>query len=42
MQNGFIESFNGRLRNKLINATLFSTLDQARIILAIWRADYNT
>ena len=41
MQNGFIESFNGRLRDELLNETLFSTLDQARMALAIWRADYN-
>jgi putative transposase len=41
MQNGFIESFNGRLRDELLNETPFSTLDQARIALAIWRVDYN-
>src|ERR1700756_5375211 len=36
-----IESFNGRLRDELLNETLFSTLSQARIALAAWRADYN-
>jgi len=41
MQNGFIESFNGRLRDELLNETLFSTLLQARTALAAWRADYN-
>jgi putative transposase len=41
MQNGFIESFNGRLRDEFLNETLFTTLDQARATLAIWRADYN-
>ena len=41
MQNGFIESFNGRLRDELLNETLFSTRDQARIALAVLRADYN-
>ena len=41
MPNGFIESFNGRLRDELLNETLFSTLDQARMALATWRADYN-
>ena len=41
MQNGFIESYNGRLRDELLNETLFSTLDQARMALAIWRVDYN-
>ena len=34
MQNGFVESFNGRLRDELLNEALFS-------ILAEWRADYN-
>jgi len=42
MQNGFIESFNGRLRDELLNETLFSSLVQARAALASWRADYNT
>ena len=42
MQNGFIESFNGRLRDELLNETLFSSLAQAREKLACWRADYNT
>jgi putative transposase len=41
MQNGFIESFNGRLRDEFLNETLFTTLAQARIMLTIWRADYN-
>jgi putative transposase len=41
MQNAFIESFNGRLRDEFLNETLFSTLAQARIALAAWRADYN-
>lgn len=42
MQNGFIESFNGRLRDELLNETLFSSLAQAKAALASWRADYNT
>src|SRR6201994_155867 len=41
MQNAFIESFNGRLRDELLNDPLFSTLSQARIALAAWRADDN-
>jgi len=40
-QNAFIESFNGRLRDELLNETLFSTLTQARIALDRWRTDYN-
>lgn len=41
MQNGFIESFNGRLRDELLNETLFSSLSHASAVLAIWKADYN-
>lgn len=41
MQNGFIESFNSRLRDLLFNETRFSSLAQARTALNIWRADYN-
>jgi putative transposase len=41
MQNAFIESFNGRLRDELLNETLFTSLAQARVALGCWRADYN-
>jgi len=41
MQNGFIESFNGRLRDELLNETLFTSLAQARVALGCWRTDYN-
>ncbi len=41
-QNAFIESFNGRLRDELLNETLFSSLDHAREALADWKDDYNT
>ena len=41
-QNAFIESFNGRLRDELLNETLFVSLAHAREALAIWRDDYNT
>lgn len=41
-QNAFIESFNGRLRDELLNETLFTTLAQARAVLAEWQQDYNT
>ena len=40
-QNAFIESFNGRLRDELLNETLFTTLAQARAVLAAWKNDYN-
>ena len=42
MQNGFIESFNGRLRNECLNETLFTSLPHARKVLAAWKHDYNT
>jgi putative transposase len=41
-QNAFIESFNGRLRDELLNETLFASLAHARAALAAWRLDYNT
>jgi putative transposase len=41
-QNAFIESFNGRLRDELLNETLFASLRHARVTLAARRKDYNT
>ena len=41
IQNAFIESFNGRLRDELLNETLFPSLQQVRATVASWRADYN-
>jgi putative transposase len=42
MQNGLCESFNGRLRDELLNETLFRSLPHARCALENWRCDYNT
>lgn len=42
IQNAFIESFNGRLRDEFLNETLFTSLAQARTALEEWRRDYNT
>lgn len=42
MQNAFVESFNGRLRDECLNETLFSSLRYARTVLAVWKLDYNT
>jgi len=42
VQNAFIESFNGRLRDELLNETLFRSLPHARVALDTWRWDYNT
>ena len=41
-QNAFIESFNARFRDELLNETVFSSLAEARALLAEWRRDYNT
>lgn len=41
-QNAFVESFNGRLRDELLNETLFTSLGHARVMLAAWKHDYNT
>ena len=42
MQNGFIESFNGRMRDELLNETLFHGLAHARVAITDWVEDYNT
>jgi len=41
MQNGYIESFNGKFRDECLNEHWFQTLQQARTEIAIWRQDYN-
>src|SRR5579863_3519284 len=41
-QNAFIESFNGPLRDELLNKTLFTSLAHVRDALVIWKDDYNT
>jgi putative transposase len=40
-QNGFAESFNGKLRDECLNEHVFASLAQARRIVEAWRADYN-
>ena len=40
-QNAFAESFIGRLRDEFLNETLFTSLRQARVVLAAWQRDYN-
>ena len=42
MQNGYVESFNGRMRDELLNESLFFGLDHARSAIAEWVDDYNT
>ena len=41
MQNGICEAFNARMRDELLNETLFFNLDHARAATARWAADYN-
>ena len=41
-QNGFMESFNGKLRDECLNEQVFSSLAEARRIIECWRIDYNT
>jgi putative transposase len=40
-QNGFIESFNGRLRDECLNESVFRDLDHAKAIIESWRQHYN-
>lgn len=42
MQNGFVESFNGRMRDEFLNETLFRNLAHARDLITAWVTDYNT
>ena len=42
MQNGYIESFNGRMRDEFLNESLFFGIDHARKAIAEWVQDYNT
>ena len=40
-ENGYVESFNGKLRDELLNGELFLSLAEARYVLDEWRLDYN-
>jgi len=41
-ENGYIESFTGKLRDELLNGELFDTVNEARVITERWRKHYNT
>ena len=41
MQNGYVESFNGRMRDELLNETLFMSLAHVRVEIAAWVENYN-
>jgi len=40
-ENGYVESFNGKLRDELLNAEVFHTLAEARVLIEQWRQHYN-
>jgi len=40
-ENGFIESFNGKMRDELLNREIFTTLEEAKILIEQWRREYN-
>jgi len=40
-ENGYIESFNGKLRDELLNREIFDTLQEAKILVERWRYEYN-
>lgn len=41
-ENGYVESFNGKLRDELLNREVFYTLTEAEVLIARWRHEYNT
>ena len=41
-ENGYIESFNGKLRDELLNREVFNNLTEARVLIEDWRREYNT
>lgn len=40
-ENGYIESFNGKMRDELLNLELFTTLEEAKVLIEQWRKEYN-
>jgi transposase InsO family protein len=41
-ENGYIESFHGKLRNELLNREVFDALQEAQVLIERWRRHYNT
>ena len=41
-ENGYVESFNGKLRDELLNREIFYTLMEAKVLIERWRLEYNT
>ena len=42
VQNAYVESFNGRVRDECLHEHWFTTLEEARRPIEVWRQDYNT
>ena len=40
-ENGYIESFNGKMRDELLNRDIFTTLTEAKVLIEEWRREYN-
>ena len=40
-ENGYVESFNGKLRDELLNGEVFNTLREAQVLIEAWRRHYN-
>jgi len=40
-ENGYIESFNGKLRDELLNGEVFDTVLEAQVVVDQWRKEYN-
>ena len=40
-ENGYIESFNGKLRDEMLNREIFTTLTEVKILIEEWRGEYN-
>jgi len=40
-ENGYIESFNGKMRDELLNGEVLDTLDEAKVLVEAWRRIYN-
>ena len=40
-ENGYVESFNSKLRDELLNGEIFTTLTEAKVLIEQWRQEYN-
>ena len=41
-ENGYIESFNGKLHDELLNGEIFYTFTETKVLIERWRQEYNT